>query len=251
MSLHGLARQWVLPFIDPRRLWALVRIPGFLMEWRTFRRSHGPMSAPFADLYPCLDDRTGTTPFDAHYFYQAAWLARCLATVRPDLHADVGSSVNMLSAISAWQPTVFLDYRPLQVKLSGLACVAGTITALPFGDRAVSSLSCLHVIEHIGLGRYGDPLDADGSLKACAELQRVLAPDGRLYLSVPVGRERVCFNAHRVFSPQSIVDALPYLHLLGFSLIRDDGVFVADASFAMACEQEYGCGLFEFTLKNA
>lgn len=250
MSLRGLARQWVLPFIDPRRLWALVRIPGFLMEWRAFRRGGGAMSAPFADLYPCLDDRTGTTPFDAHYFYQAAWLARRLATACPDLHTDVGSSVNMLSAISAWQPTVFLDYRPLQVNLDGLACVAGTITALPFDDGTVSSLSCLHVIEHIGLGRYGDPMDADGSLRACAELQRVLAPDGRLYLSVPVGRERVCFNAHRVFSPQSIVDSLPSLQLLGFSLIRDDAVFVVDASFAMACEQEYGCGLFEFTLKN-
>lgn len=142
-------------------------------------------------------------------------------------------------------------YRPLQVNLGGLACVAGTITALPFDDGTVSSLSCLHVIEHIGLGRYGDPMDADGSLRACAELQRVLAPDGRLYLSVPVGRERVCFNAHRVFSPQSIVDSLPSLQLLGFSLIRDDAVFVVDASFAMAREQEYGCGLFEFTLKNA
>ncbi|MCP2789027.1 DUF268 domain-containing protein, partial [Salmonella enterica subsp. enterica serovar Typhimurium] len=90
------------------------------------------------------------------------------------------------------------------------------LTGLGLPDASLPSLSCLHVVEHVGLGRYGDPLDIAGSERALAELQRVLAPEGRLYLSVPVGRERICYNAHRVFSPRSIVDALSGLALREF-----------------------------------
>lgn len=251
MTLRRIARQWVLPFIDPRRLIGVLRLPAFYGEWSRLRRSGGSMMAPFSDLYPCLDDRTGRTPFDAHYFFQAAWLARRLAAAPPTVHIDIGSSVNMLSVISAFQHTVFLDYRPLHAGLPGLTCVAGTITGLPFADASVASLSCLHVIEHIGLGRYGDPLDAQGSLRACAELQRVLAPGGRLFVSVPVGRERICFNAHRVFDPKTIVDAFPALQQQAFSLVDDGAGFTADAPFTLAASQEYGCGLFEFTRPHA
>ena len=58
--------------------------------------------------------------------------------------------------------------------------------------------------EHIGLGRYGDPLDPLGTRKAAAELQRVLAPGGQLLFSLPVGRPRVEFNAHRVHDPHEV-----------------------------------------------
>ncbi len=251
MTLKTMARQWLLPFIDPRRLASLVHLPAFLLEWRSFRRRAPDMKAGLADLYPCLDDRTGRTPFDAHYLFQAAWLARRLAQTRPALHVDVGSSVNMLSVISAYQPTVFLDYRPLHAGLAGLQCVAGTATALPFGDGALESLSCLHVIEHIGLGRYGDPLDPRGSATACAELARVLGRGGRLYLSVPVGRERICFNAHRVFAPATIAALMPALRLAGFSLVDDGGGFSSDVSLSAADRLDYGCGLFEFIKDDA
>jgi SAM-dependent methyltransferase len=142
---------------------------------------------------------------------------------------------------------VFLDYRPLNARLSGLASVAGDIRSLPFVDSTVTSLSCLHVIEHIGLGRYGDDLDPKGSSKAARELQRILASRGKLYLSVPVGRERVCFNAHRVFSTSTILAWFPALQLTNFSLVGDDGKFLGDISPTAADRMEYGCGMFEFT----
>lgn len=251
MMLKTIARQWLLPFVDPRRLASLVHLPAFLLEWGAFRRRAPGMKADFRDLYPCLDDRTGRTPFDAHYLFQAAWLARRLAQTTPALHVDVGSSVNMLSVISAYQSTVFLDYRPLHAGLVGLQCVAGTVTALPFGDGTLESLSCLHVIEHIGLGRYGDPLDPLGSATACAELARVLGRGGRLYVSVPVGRERICFNAHRVFAPVTIVALMPALRLVRFSLVDDAGCFSSDAPLSAADRLDYGCGLFEFIKNDA
>jgi SAM-dependent methyltransferase len=118
---------------------------------------------------------------------------------------------------------------------------------MPFDDDSVPSLSSLHVIEHIGLGRYGDTVDPNGYLKAAAELCRVLAPGGRLLLGTPVGRERVCFDAHRVFDPETIVQAFEELVLAEFLLIDDAGRgVIAGASFEQARRCEYGCGLFVF-----
>src|SRR5207253_10606962 len=69
------------------------------------------------------------------------------------------------------------------------------LLSLPFADRSVESLSCLHVAEHVGLGRYGDELDPEGTVKAARELQRVVAPAGRLYFALPVGRPRTEFRS--------------------------------------------------------
>jgi SAM-dependent methyltransferase len=89
----------------------------------------------------------------------------------------------------------FLDVRPLDADIEDLEPIAGSVLELPFADRSLPSVSCLHVAEHIGLGRYGDPLDPAGTRKAIAELQRVTAPGGQLLFSLPVGRQRLCFNA--------------------------------------------------------
>src|SRR5262249_34943075 len=117
---------------------------------------------------------------------------------------------------------------------------------LPFADGGIPSLSCLHVIEHIGLGRYGDPLDPSGAERAAKELQRVLAPGGRLYLSTPVGRERVCFNAHRVFAPDTIVRIFSDLKPPHFAYVDDDGALHTSAAPDDARSLDYGCGLFRF-----
>jgi len=146
--------------------------------------------------------------------------------------------------LSAFVPTEFADFRPLQVQLPGLKCAAGNVAALDCETGSIHSLSCLHVIEHVGLGRYGDAIDPAGSEKALRELQRVLAPKGLLYLSTPVGRERVCFNAHRVFSPGTIAKLLPELRLLEFSLVDDSGRFLENQDIEAANSLDYGCGLF-------
>src|SRR5206468_9735067 len=105
---------------------------------------------------------------------------------RPDRHVDVGSHNLFANLLSAVVPVIFLDYRPLNGRLRGLECIGGSILELPFADNSVESLSCLHVAEHIGLGRYGDPLDPEGTKKAARELERVLAKGGNHYFAVPV-----------------------------------------------------------------
>lgn len=228
---------------------ALFYLPRYLRDWHQFSKMGHKVS--LRDTYPCLTDHLTHTPFDPHYFYQAAWLARRLAANIPEKHVDIGSDVRMINVLSAFVPTEFLDYRPLQARLSGLTCGSGNLVALSQPDASIRSLSCLHVVEHVGLGRYGDPLDPEGSNKAFGELQRVLAPQGRMYLSLPVGRERVCFNAHRVFDPKTVIGTLSGLRLMEFSLVDDGGTFHESVSPAMATGMEYGCGLFIFESPNA
>src|SRR5262245_41950106 len=202
-SLRSFLRQWhslLLPF----PLANAHRLPAFFADRRRFRAMGGGEGLHWRDSYPCLNDATARTAVEPHYFYQGAWFARRLAHQPPAHHIDIGSSALMLGVISGFVPTTFVDIRPLDVELSNFEGLSASITALPFPDRSIASLSCLHVIEHIGLGRYGDTVDPAGSRRAAKELVRVLAPEGRLFVSTPVGRERVCFNAHRIFAPSTV-----------------------------------------------
>ena len=245
MSLHHLLRNWALALLQPLPLVGLTRIPRYVRDWRRFASLQRGARPALADSYPCLADWTSTTHFDPHYFYQGAWLARRLAVRRPaGLHVDVGSSVLTLSVLSAAVETLFLDIRPLVSHLRGLHCVAADIGRLPLRDGTVDSISCLHVIEHIGLGRYGDAIDPAGAASAAAQLAAVVAPGGRLYLSTPVGRGRVCFNAHRVFDPEAVPIMFPGLSLVEFCYVDDAGVFHEGVATERAGGCDYACGMF-------
>lgn len=202
------------------------------------------------DLYPCVSDKTATTLFDRHYIYHPAWAARVLAQTRPEWHVDISSSLNFCTLVSAFIPVRFYDYRPAELRLSNLTSTPADICALPFPDASVHSISCMHVVEHIGLGRYGDPIDPNGDLKAIAELKRVLAPGGDLLFVVPVGRPRIMFNAHRIYSYGQIVGCFSEFKLIEFALIPDcpvDGGLISNASKELADSQKYACGCFWFS----
>jgi SAM-dependent methyltransferase len=222
--------------------------PRFFADW--FRYSRMPNAEPIRviDTYPQVHDRTVTTPIDAHYFYVNGWAMRRIVSTRPALHLDVGSQAIFASLLAGVIPVVFLDYRPLQAKLPGLICLAGNLLKLPFPDRSLSSLSCLHVIEHIGLGRYGDALDPAGTRKAARELARVLEPGGSLFVAAPVGRPRVCFNAHRIHRAEEIRGMMPELEVVEFSGVHDDGHYVEQVELSAFEGSEYACGFFWFRL---
>ena len=245
-KLKSLARSWTMALIYPRPLIGLFYLPRFIGHWLKYARRARGQNIRLFDMQPCLGDWISHTPFDAHYFYQGAWLARKIAHAKPEKHVDIGSSVLTISVLSACVDTVFVDYRPLKVSLPGLTSIPGDILNLPFEANSVESLSCLHVIEHIGLGRYGDPIDPEGSVKAAAELQRIVRPQGRLFLSLPIGRERVCFNAHRVHAPASVLKMFGQMRLMEFSYVDDAGQYHAGAQIEAASQLEYGCGLFQF-----
>jgi hypothetical protein len=245
-KLKTFARRWILAFLHPWPLLGLLYLPRFFSHWRQYAKMDGAEKIGAFDVQPCLGDWTTHTPFDAHYFYQGAWLARRVHAAKSSRHVDIGSSVLTISVLSAFVQTTFVDYRPLKTALPGLTSVAGNILDLPFSNGLLESLSCLHVIEHIGLGRYGDPLDPLGSVKAALELQRVMGVSGNLYISLPVGRERICFNAHRVHSPISVLKMFSRMKLIEFSYVDDAGQFHENRPVEEAIGFEYGCGMFHF-----
>lgn len=152
-------------------------------------------------LYPCLHDKTEQTPIDVCYYFQDAWAFEKIYSIAPPEHVDVGSHHKFVSLLSKIIPTTMVDIRPLPVRMDSVKFKQGTILDLPFLDGSIPSVSSLCVIEHIGLGRYGDPLDPAGTEKALEELKRIVAPGGHLYISVPIDDvNRTYFNAHRAFS---------------------------------------------------
>lgn len=222
-----------------------------LRQFQSIRSVKSPrFSVKWRDRWLHLRDATATTSFDRHYVFHTAWAARVLSERQPSKHVDIASSLYFVSSISAYIETHFIDFRPAHLGLSGLSSSAGTVLELPFGNNTVESLSCMHVVEHVGLGRYGDPFDYDGDLKAISELKRVLKNDGILLFVVPIGGvARIQFNAHRIYTYQQVVDMFSELTLLEFSLIPDDGAeegLIRNATVEQANKQRYGCGCFLF-----
>jgi len=197
-----------------------------------------------------LNENTPHTDFDRHYIYHPAWAARILAKTKPKEHIDISSTLSFCSIISAFIPTKFYDYRPAGLNLDNLVEDKADLVRLPFADNSISSLSCMHTVEHIGLGRYGDNIDPNADLKTLSELERVLAFGGNMLLVVPIGKPRIQFNAHRIYSYEQIIASLPKLKLQEFCLIPDDkqdGGIIKNPEQEIIKTQKYGCGCFWLT----
>ena len=186
--------------------------------------------------------------FDKHYICHTAWAARVLARTRPVKHVDIASSVFFSTMVSAFVPIDFYDFRYWRLSIDNFKTKMADVRKLSFADNTIQSLSCMHVVEHIGLGRYGEDLDPDGDLKSIVELERVLAYGGDLLFVVPIGSPKVIFNLHRIYSYDQITSYFAGLKLVEFALIPDKtpGDLIRNASRELANQQEYGCGCFWF-----
>lgn len=252
-------RRWLQACaIRPRiAVQALQRVPRF---WRGYREFRAALNAdPAWELTATsprlLDDVEAGGLASGHYFHQDLYVARRIFTDRPKRHIDVGSRVDgFVAHLATFRTVEYFDLRPINVKVPNVVFRRGdlmTPNSLP--SCACDSVSCLHVIEHVGLGRYGDRLAPEGWKTALRTLAGMLSDRGRLYLSVPIGRQRIEFNAHRVFAPATIVRAAQDLRLTleQFAWVDDAGALhnpaVSPVQIPTAAERlDYGCGIFEF-----
>jgi hypothetical protein len=232
---------------------SLKRLPIYLRDLDRYRQMNGGASCfqfDVRDAFPILNDMvSGAGVAGGHYFHQDLWAARKIFRRRPDRHLDVGSRIDgFVAHLLTFMPVTIVDIRPMQSSVEGLTFLQDDATVLEhLPSDSVQSLSTLHVAEHFGLGRYTDPVDPRACFKFMDALQRVIAPGGRLYFSVPIGRERVEFNAHRVFAPQTILETMRNLQVVSFSYVGDDGILYEDSDPHCVPKSEYACGLFEFT----
>lgn len=212
------------------------------LRWYKKNRQSSAFALEGDKFLPCLTDKTAMTPVEPIYFYQDSWAAEKIFTYKPSHHIDIASAVKTIGIISGFVPVTFIDIRPIEVSLPNLTFKKGTILDLPFPDSSVESISSLCVIEHIGLGRYGDPLDTRGSEKAIAELIRVTKPGGKILFSVPVDDAcKIYFNAHRAFTPEYIFQCFA-----GCRVVEQKYIYGYDFVAGYEKEKGFGVGVYYF-----
>jgi SAM-dependent methyltransferase len=247
-KVRGLWRLYL--GLRPRTMRAIVELPRrgmrFFRDWQRFRRAGG--KAMLRDIAPVvIETGAATQSGGGHYFFQDVWALHRLRQFGPREHHDFGSRLDGFTAQATAICSIFYyDIRPPGFELPRFIYREADLLHLPLEDQCLSSVSCLHVAEHVGLGRYGDKIDPEGAHKAFLELARVLAPGGQLLLSVPVGRDRVEFNAQRIWHPLLPIRLLSDLHLQEFSVVTDDDVFVEYAHPDDFAAHKYACGLYRF-----
>ncbi|MCC7193645.1 MAG: DUF268 domain-containing protein [Phycisphaeraceae bacterium] len=231
-----------------RRFYRLPRLYSrFFRDWRQFKRMGG--EARFELLAPCLFDQDpSTNSGGGHYFFQDVWALRTLGELQPPVHHDVGSRLDgFVGQVTAICPVVYWDIRPPSFSIPRFEYRKGSILELPLESQSIHSLSCLHVAEHIGLGRYGDPIDPEGTTKSLRELARVLAPGGTLLFAMPVGKEALWFNAQRIWDPRRPIDTVPDLKLVSFHCVTDEDKFIENTTPDSVANAWYACGMYRFT----
>ena len=222
----------------------------FFNDYLLFKKSGGQIE----HLFPVLTDYTqqaGTA--SGHYFHQDLLVASYIHNRSPIRHIDVGSRIDgFVAHVASYRQIEVIDLRPLlisahpNIKTIQEDFSNPSINMLEIAD----SISCLHALEHFGLGRYGDRIDPDGHLKGFRNLIEMLKPNGILYVSIPLGESNsVYFNAHRVFHPLDIFSwptDRTTLELISFDYVDDLGSLHKNANPRNHLKISYGCGIYTF-----
>ena len=205
-------------------------------------------------ILPILSDKSSDSGSHGVYFYQDLQAARLIYNKNPLNHLDIGSRLDgFISHLLTFRSVYFADIRPLKAAIPGLKFIQLDVMDTE-KSRSLSgsfdSISCLHALEHFGLGRYSDPLNPDGWVPALVNITNLLTNDGLLYLSVPLGKQRVEFNSQRIFNPNTIfkffelnsLQCIDFYHITNDSCCHvdlDDYSYIEDISTA-----DCDCGLF-------
>lgn len=207
-------------------------------------------------LYPILGEKYETSgSMSGHYFYQDFLVARMIYQHNPAKHVDIGSRIDgFVAHVAAFRAIEVFDIRPQYTTVANIIFTQADMMDL--SDNLVDycdSISSLHAIEHFGLGRYGDKIDCQGHLKAIENIFKILKKGGKFYFSVPIGKPRVVFNAHRIFSVKYLCDFFAGRYRIdSFSYVDDKGDLFPRVSMDMAAIKNnfncnYGCGIWEMT----
>lgn len=236
--------------IDPRKFSAsAASVVPFAKAYVDARKSKSDVWP--IELMPALGDRSESAgSATGHYFHMDLWAARKVFAGNFRKVVDVGSRVDgYVAHVLSFRNIEVFDVRPMSSSVEGMSFIQADMmnpTSLP--ENYTDCVTSLHALEHFGLGRYGDPLDLDGWAKGLVSLTKILAPDGTLLLAVPVGRQRIEFDAHRVFHPHTILTEAKKLglELISFSGVNDGGEFIDQADSDTMAKMHYGCGCFAF-----
>ena len=234
--------------------------PSFIKDYKKLKAvlKNDP-DFPFGRFYPITTDKNKENGnISQHYFYQDILVAQKIFENKPEKHVDIGSRIDgFVAHVACYRQIEVFDLRPISKKIFNVKYIKADLTK-NIGDgftNYTDSLSSLHAIEHFGLGRYGDKIDAYGHIKALDNIYIILKTGGTFYFSVPIGIQRIEFNAHRIFSLEYLCKILlDKFDLVSFSYIDDDDNLHEDVAITVEAKQfnfgcQYGCGIFELIKK--
>jgi SAM-dependent methyltransferase len=215
--------------------------------------------------YPVLMDKYGNSgTAKGAYFHQDLLVARRIFENNPKEHIDVGSRVDgFVAHVASFRSIKVMDIRPLDRRIKNICFIQQDLMA-PLKKELIGSsdsVSCLHAVEHFGLGRYGDTINYKGHIGGLENLNKLLKPGGKLYISVPIGKpQRIEFHAHRIFSIKYLLAYFEGKYRIdNFGYVDDEGELHEDVVLkAEEIERNYGCkgngtegcGIFEMTKKD-
>lgn len=250
----------VIQGVDPIKIIRSIKgLPSYFHDFLQLKSQTASSSKEFrfAMPYPCLSDRFEESgQANGHYFHQDLLVARRIYQNNPDMHVDVGSRIDgFVAHVASFRPVVVIDIRPLSSKIPNIKFLQADFMA-PLANDLIEfcdSLSCLHATEHFGLGRFRDPVNYYGYLSGLKNLNRILKKGGKFYFSVPIGPQRIEFNAHRVFSMSYLLELLVNNYNIDhFSYVDDQGelhenIAISEEKALKNFDCFYGCGIFEMT----
>lgn len=229
-------------------------LPFFYRDFIKLKRNlKNDTDFPFGKLFPILNERNSESgAMKSHYFQQDLFVARKLFENKPIRHIDIGSRIDgFVAHVATFREIEVFDIRPLENNIKNIVFKQADLMQLPQNMiECCDSLSTLHVIEHFGLGRYGDPIDKDGHIKAINNLFLMLKKGGTFYFSTPIGKQRIEFNAHRVFSINYLLKIFQSkFQIESFHFVDDNGDLYEDVNLDVPLIEQnfgcyYGCGIF-------
>lgn len=178
-------------------------------------------------MWPIITDKYAPAGTIKNYFWQDLWAAKFIIKSRIKEHFDIGSRLDGFIAhlLAADIDVTMIDVREFPGEVEHLHTIVDDATSLhQIPDESIESMSALCSLEHFGLGRYGDPIDPEACFKCFDNIQKKLKKGGKLYISLPIGKERVEFNAHRVFYASTVIDAFSSLRLEEFSCTAEEKI---------------------------
>ena len=159
---------------------------------------------------PCLHDKFDESgSVRTEYFWQDLLIAQEIFKNSPANHLDIGSRIDgFVTNVASFMPIEVFDIRSLNLNIPNITFTQMDLMStsqLSNFVQSYDSVSCLHTLEHFGLGRYGDLIDIDGYIKGFTNISSLVSSGGNMYFSTPIGKEIVEFNANRIFNPNTIL----------------------------------------------
>lgn len=166
---------------------------------------------------------------------------------------DIGSNGNRLVLELAISGFDVYGLDPLGCSFSHpeLSIIIGDICQSPFSDNSFDVVTAVSTLEHIGLGRWGDPQIENADRVALSEIRRILKSGGKLIMTVPFGKTKVVYHGkkplHKIYDCAAVKLAFSDtgLKIVKFSTIIKQGDFWVKNPFEIAEQIEYGetiCG---------